>query len=495
MDSNRSGDTISGSGEHSSPVPLAIELVPRRIDSTSDQTEQGSSERTFGGNPEPSENTWIILFSLLFWEGGSSFDAWLSASSVQIAQVLLTLPNSFAQLGLVSGIAFQILYGFVGCWTCYVTTALYADYRSIKENQHVSFKNHTIQWFEVLGGLLGPWWKVVGLIFNTVLLFFTTTIQLVACGSTVYYINDTLSKRTWTLIFGALFMFTILIPTAKNYRLWSFLGILMTTYTAWYLTIAAALNGQVSNVKHTGANNLEFYFIGASNILYAFGGHALTVEIMHAMWRPRKYKLMYPYAILYIFSLTIPSASTMYWAFGDNLLKITNAFASLKKTRFRDAAVCVMLMHQMIEFSFTSLPVQLVWEKALGVHHSKNFTIRAISRIPIVLLIWLISLMVPFFGSINSVVGSILVTSTVYIIPCLAHMAYYSNSAARKSAIEQPPVWIFKSWRVMFAIDVCVVVLIVTVGVGFGGWSSIKYFVKQVHTFGLFAKCFQCPKK
>ncbi|KAJ7520844.1 hypothetical protein O6H91_19G025300 [Diphasiastrum complanatum] len=401
MDSNRSGDTISGSGEHSSPVPLAIELVPRRIDSTSDQTEQGSSERTFGGNPEPSENTWIILFSLLFWEGGSSFDAWLSASSVQIAQVLLTLPNSFAQLGLVSGIAFQILYGFVGCWTCYVTTALYADYRSIKENQHVSFKNHTIQWFEVLGGLLGPWWKVVGLIFNTVLLFFTTTIQLVACGR----------------------------------------------------------------------------------------------EIMHAMWRPRKYKLMYPYAILYIFSLTIPSASTMYWAFGDNLLKITNAFASLKKTRFRDAAVCVMLMHQMIEFSFTSLPVQLVWEKALGVHHSKNFTIRAISRIPIVLLIWLISLMVPFFGSINSVVGSILVTSTVYIIPCLAHMAYYSNSAARKSAIEQPPVWIFKSWRVMFAIDVCVVVLIVTVGVGFGGWSSIKYFVKQVHTFGLFAKCFQCPKK
>ncbi|KAJ7520803.1 hypothetical protein O6H91_19G023700 [Diphasiastrum complanatum] len=403
------GDTLSGSGEHSSPLPLARELLPRRIDSNSDQTEQGSSEPTFAGKPGTSDNGWISLLSLVLWEGGSSFDAWLTASSVQVAQVLLTLPYSFAQLGLASGIAFQILYGFVGCWACYLMTALYADYRSIKENQHVSFKNHTIQWYEVLGGLLGPWWKAVGLIFSTTYLFCGSIIQLVACGSTVYYINDTLPKRTWTLIFGALFIFTVLIPTAQNYRLWSFLGILMTTYTAWYLTIAAALNGQVPDVKYTEANSLELYFTGASNILYAFGGHAVTIEIMHAMWRPRKYKVMYLYAVLYIFSLTIPSASAVYWAFGDRLLTITNAFAFFPKTKFRDAAVCVMLMHQ--------------------------------------------------------------------------------------SAIEQPPVWIFRSWRVMFAINACVVVLMVTVGVGMGGWASIKFFVKQVHSFGLFAKCYQCPKK
>ncbi|KAJ7298168.1 hypothetical protein O6H91_Y013100 [Diphasiastrum complanatum] len=435
MDWNR-GDALSRNGEHSSPVPLASEFMRRCTDSNSDQTEQGSSERTFDGKPVPSENTWITLFSLVLWEGGSSLDAWLTASSSQVAQVLLTLPTSFAQLGLASGIAFQILYGFVGCWTCYLMTALYADYRSIKENQNVSFKKHIIQWYEVLGGLLGPWWKAMGLIFSTTYLLCASTIQLIACGSTVYYINDSFSKRTWTIIFGAVFMFTILIPTAQNYRLWSFTGIIMTTYTAWYLTIAATLNGQVLDVKHTGVKNVELYFTGASNILYAFGGHAITLEITHAMWKPRKYKVMYTYAILYIFSLTIPSASTMYWAFGDSLLTITNAFAFLPKTKFRDAAVCVMLIHQITEFSLLSLPVHFVWEKALGVHHSKHFTIRTVSRIPVVLVIWLIAVMVPLLGPISSVVGSLSVTSTVYIIPCLAHTTYYWNSAARKVSMR-----------------------------------------------------------
>jgi hypothetical protein len=37
----------------------------------------------------------------------------------------------------------------------------------------------------------------------------------------------------------------VFIPSFHNYRIWSFLGLLMTTYTAWYLTIAAIAHGQV----------------------------------------------------------------------------------------------------------------------------------------------------------------------------------------------------------------------------------------------------------
>ena len=33
--------------------------------------------------------------------------------------------------------------------------------------------------------------------------------------------------------------------------MWSFLGLGMTTYTAWYLTIAAAIHGQVTRVLFT----------------------------------------------------------------------------------------------------------------------------------------------------------------------------------------------------------------------------------------------------
>jgi hypothetical protein len=38
----------------------------------------------------------------------------------------------------------------------------------------------------------------------------------------------------------------VFIPSFHNYRIWSFLGLGMTTYTAWYLAIAALIKGQVS---------------------------------------------------------------------------------------------------------------------------------------------------------------------------------------------------------------------------------------------------------
>lgn len=69
-------------------------------------------------------------------------------------------------------------------------------------------------------------------------------------------------------------------------------------------------------------------------------------EIMHAMWKPQKFKYIYLLATLYVFTLTLPSASAVYWAFGDELLNHSNAFSLLPKNGFRDAAVILMLIHQ-----------------------------------------------------------------------------------------------------------------------------------------------------
>lgn len=75
---------------------------------------------------------------------------------------------------------------------------------------------------------------------------------------------------------------------------------------------------------------------------------------MHAMWKPQKFKYIYLIATLYVFTLTLPSASTVYWAFGDELLNHANAFSLLPKTRWRDSAVILMLIHQ-VNFIVISL--------------------------------------------------------------------------------------------------------------------------------------------
>lgn len=59
--------------------------------------------------------------------------------------MLLTLPYSFSQLGMVSGIVLQVFYGLIGSWTAYLISVLYIEYRSRKEKEGASFKNHVIQ--------------------------------------------------------------------------------------------------------------------------------------------------------------------------------------------------------------------------------------------------------------------------------------------------------------------------------------------------------------
>eukprot|EP00252_Welwitschia_mirabilis_P015820 TRINITY_DN3516_c0_g1_i5.p1 TRINITY_DN3516_c0_g1~~TRINITY_DN3516_c0_g1_i5.p1 ORF type:complete len:348 (-),score=28.19 TRINITY_DN3516_c0_g1_i5:952-1995(-) len=293
------------------------------------------------------EKTWRSTLKKMLWHGGSVYDAWFSCASNQVAQVLLTLPYSFSQLGMASGIVFQIFYALMGSWTAYLIGVLYVEYRTRKEREEkVNFQNHVIQWFEVLDGLLGRPWKAVGLAFNCTFLLFGSVIQLIGCASNIYYINDKLDKRTWTYLFGACCATTVFIPSFHNYRIWSFFGLTMTTYTAWYMTIASLLHGQVQGVTHSAPSKLVLYFTGATNILYTFGGHAVTVEIMHAMWKPQKFKTVYLFASLYVLTLTVPSAAAVYWAFGDILLDHSNAFSVLPRTIFRDIAVTLMLIHQ-----------------------------------------------------------------------------------------------------------------------------------------------------
>ncbi|KAK4276765.1 hypothetical protein QN277_014876 [Acacia crassicarpa] len=429
--------------------------------------------------------------SKLFWHGGSVYDAWFSCASNQVAQVLLTLPYSFSQLRMLSGIIFQLFYGLMGSWTAYLISVLYVEYRTRKERERVDFRNHVIQWFEVLDGLLGKYWRNVGLFFNCTFLLFGSVIQLIACASNIYYINDNLDKRTWTYIFGACCATTVFIPSFHNYRIWSFLGLMMTTYTAWYLTIASLIHGQVEGVKHSGPTKLVLYFTGATNILYTFGGHAVTVEIMHAMWKPQKFKLIYLMATLYVLTLTLPSAAAVYWAFGDMLLTHSNAFSLLPRTGFRDIAVILMLIHQFITFGFACTPLYFVWEKFIGVHETKSLAKRAMARVPVVIPIWFLAIVFPFFGPINSTVGSLLVSFTVYIIPALAHIATFASASARENAVERAPSCL-GGWVGVYSMNVFVVVWVLLVGFGLGGWASMVNFVRQIDTFGLFAKCYQC---
>lgn len=92
----------------------------------------------------------------------------------------------------------------------------------------------------------------------------------------------------------------------------------------------------------------------------------------------------------------------------------------------------MMMVAQFITFGFACTPLYFVWEKLIGMHENKSILKRALARLPVVIPIWFLAIVFPFFGPINSTVGSFLVSFTVYIIPALAHMITFAPAAARE---------------------------------------------------------------
>lgn len=84
--------------------------------------------------------------------------------------------------------------------------------------------------------------------------------HLMAC-SNIFLINDSMNKREWTYIFGSLCLLTTLVPSFRNYRLWSFFGLVMISYTAWYMTIGALVHGQVIYLPRSSRNQSLYLII------------------------------------------------------------------------------------------------------------------------------------------------------------------------------------------------------------------------------------------
>jgi hypothetical protein len=63
---------------------------------------------------------------------------------------------------------------------------------------------------------------------------------------------------------------------------------------------------------------------------------------------------------------------------------------------------------------------------------------------PVILPVWFFAIAFPFFGPINSTVGAMLVTFTVYIIPCVAHMSVFRTAkqgmAGKKAALLEKTI-------------------------------------------------------
>ena len=146
--------------------------------------------------------------------------------------------------------------------------------------------------------LVGSWLKYVSITVVFFALLGLTTVQIIATSSNMYILDPTTSKRTWSLVWGGLFSLIAFVPTFKHYRAISVLGILTTTYTAWYMTVTSAIEGPQEDVVYDAPTDVESFFNGFVQLLFVYGGHASNIEVADVMDNPATYgELLYREAL------------------------------------------------------------------------------------------------------------------------------------------------------------------------------------------------------
>jgi auxin influx carrier (AUX1 LAX family) len=144
----------------------------------------------------------------------------------------------------------------------------------------------------------------------------------------------------------------------------------------------------------------------------------------------------------------------------------------------------MMSLHQAVAFGLFAGPLFHMWEKLIHIH-DRPLVVRAFSRLLLCGMMLLLALSFPFWGAINGILGAFTTSFGTYIIPCIA----YNLAFQSKDDLVKQPVMNFKFMR---AFNWAVTVFVLTCGVGFGGYTSIKSFLPQLDQFDYFSECYQC---
>ncbi|EFN55688.1 hypothetical protein CHLNCDRAFT_133952 [Chlorella variabilis] len=309
--------------------------------------------------------------------------------------------------------------------------------------------------------------------------------QIIASSSNFHRMIPALSKRSWALVFGGVAMLMSLIPSFRNFRIFSFIALVATTFTAWYM-VAMGIIGYndegLQSVAWTDQTppSLDGFFAGASNIIFTFGGHAMLLEVMDSMFRPFKFHKVFYWSYNYVYTLVMPNSVFIYWGqvWPAQAEQYGNVYGYMPPSVARDFSIVLMVIHQVIVFGLFAFPIYYMVEKLFKVHTGAYWK-RLACRVPVGLLLWLIALAFPFFGVINDLLGAFTTTfeaRCTFIIPCLAYNIHYQ---LKKNAAQNRLDWVIIVFTAIF-------------GFGLGGYASIKAFVDSVNEFGVFAACYGC---
>merc|ERR1712224_996058 len=216
------------------------------------------------------------------------------------------------------------------------------------------------------------------------------------------------------------------VPTYREYRIFTFVGLVATTYTNWYMVATSIIDGSKNDVEYTGPTSMREFFTCFSSIIFMFGTHSASIEKADVMNKPSRYDIAYVFAMIYVYSITIPNGVTGYWAYGSKAATTSNAFYLLPDTVYRSIGIGLMCLHEVVAFGLFAGPLFHMLEKGLKIDN-KGYLIRTSVRFIVVAILLFFAVMLPFFGVINGLLGAFTTTCCTYVLPSYIYNKYFFN--------------------------------------------------------------------
>ncbi|KAK9813484.1 hypothetical protein WJX73_001640 [Symbiochloris irregularis] len=442
-------------------------------------------------------------------EGHTPWDAFLSVASSAVGQVILTYPYQLAIMGIIPGIFIGIGVGLLNFYTLWLMIILYLHrkkdmvkagewYNDVDSNGYQRRRTVT-QYHDIIGFSLGRYpFGLLGQLLTALYILGVAIQQVVASASSQHTINPEYSKRTLTLILGGPILIFGFLPRHvlaffRSVRVLNLLALVGTNYSCLYFFIYAVHKGGHRGIITRGPLSIQDFFLGAAVVGSA--GHSISMEIMDSMRRSRQFTIASFTGWVWNIILLLPHSIAIVLAFPQAILAQANVYAVLPNSGFKSFSVYIMLFHNIAAFTLHTNPLLYMWEKLIRTHHTPWY-IRIPSRTPVLAVIWVLSLAIPFYGTINSLFSALCVGLTAFFLPTLAFNWHYRTEQRRRDCPITPPwplhLW---GWKPLFAFNTFLLLFFLGTSTGCGIYYSIKQLIANIHTFHVFAACFQCTSK
>ncbi|GJJ76770.1 solute carrier family 32 (vesicular inhibitory amino acid transporter) [Entomortierella parvispora] len=183
--------------------------------------------------------------------------------------------------------------------------------------------------------------------------------------------------------------------------------------------------------------------LSLATISFAYGGNVVYPHVEQSMLHPRSWNRALWSALSICFVMYLSIASVGYLAYGDTTLSpILN---NLPQGAWSILANSLITLHVLLATPILLTSLAMMVEESISKRwptfqqgtKGEQFLKRALPRSVIVLLVGLIASVVPFFGDVMDLLGSMTTCLLVFIMPV---MFYY-----RLGGLRRKPIWI-KAW-------------------------------------------------